>query len=291
MNIPDSEKKVLSDFKITIPELKVWKKYDHSTPQVGFFVENGHITKLTLYGLDLTSLPGSIGDLKELRILSLSSNQLKSLPESFQNLINLEILHLSGNKFQTLPDWFGNLIKLRQLNMWGNKLHSIPETIGKLKNLRGIILNDNNISVLPESFRNLNRIRNLELNNAGLRSFSNIPKGFLDGAFEDFEDYLDWECFSSKGNYPSKHAKDELGDDENFFEIWLYYHVSPIELAAKYANDQESLTPLQKDRLSWEGGWRERQLIEAKVKPDNSILSEINKPLIIACDNGMELIK
>ena len=126
MNIPDSEKNFLADlkidFKITIPELTEWKKYDHRIPPVGFFVENGHITKLTLYGLDLISLPDSIGELKELRILSLSSNQLKSLPESFQNLINLEKLHLSGNKFQALPDWFGNLRNLCELNLCSNEL-------------------------------------------------------------------------------------------------------------------------------------------------------------------------
>ena len=96
--------------------------------------------------------------------------------------------------------------------------------------------------------------------------------------------------FSSEGNYPSKHAKEELGDDENFLEIWEYYLLSPLELAAKYAKDRNSLNPEQKDRLAWEGGWRERQLMEeGGVEPDDPILLEINKRLIISCDNFYKL--
>ncbi len=50
--------------------------------------------------------------------------------------------------------------------------------------------------------------------------------------------------------------------------------------------------PDQKDRLAWKGGFRERQLIEeGGIEPDDSILAEINKRLIIKCDNGLELIK
>ena len=67
MNIPDSEKKVLVDFKFAIPELTEWKKYVTHTTPVGFFLENGHITRLTLQKLNLSELPNSIGNLRELR--------------------------------------------------------------------------------------------------------------------------------------------------------------------------------------------------------------------------------
>ena len=48
MNIPDSEKKVLANFKFAIPELAEWKMYVLDAPRVGILVENGHIIKLKL---------------------------------------------------------------------------------------------------------------------------------------------------------------------------------------------------------------------------------------------------
>ncbi len=313
MNIPDSEKKVLADFKYAIPELTEWKRYARM-PRVGFFAENGHITRLTLRGLNLTELPNSIGNFKELRELLLDSNYLSSLPESFQNLTNLEVLQLERNNFTLLPIWIGNLKNLRVLFLGDNKFRTLFETIGNLENLREldlgrynftslpewfgnlknltcVYLGPNKISVLPESFKNLKKFAWIGLEDAGLRSFSNIPQEFID-QIDPFEDCLDWECFSSKGNYPSKHAKETIGLDENIYDIWDYYCVSPLELAAKYAKDQNSLIPHEKDRLAWEGGFRERQLIEeGGVEPDDFILAEINKRLVIKCDNGLELIK
>lgn len=291
MIIPDSEKKVLADFKIVIPELTEWKKYSFLISPVGFFAENGHITKLTLSRLNLTELPNSIGDLKELRLLNLSSNRLKNLPESFQNLNNLEILHLNGNSFRVLPKFFGNLINLRELFLGYNILTSLPEQFGNLINLRKLFLGPNKISVLPESFRYLNKIRGLELGGTGLRSFSNIPKEYLD-EMELGEDGGEGECFSSKGNYPSKHAKEILGKNENMFEICDYYSDSPLELAAKYIREKNSLSPVDKDRLAWEGGFRERRLIEeGGIEPNDPVLAEINKRLTMTCNNGLELIK
>ena len=287
MNIPDSEKIFLSDFRIAIPELTEWTGTFQNT---GFFVENGHITRLSLRRLNLTELPNSIGNLKELRILFLTSNHLINLPESFKNLSNLKNLQLGGNKFQALPDWFGNFKNLQELDLCANELLALPETIGNLENLTWISLGPNKISVLPESFKYLKKLQYLDLEDAGLRSFSNIPEEFID-SIDSIEEPVDWECFSSKGNYPSKHAKESIGKNENIYEIWNYYHVSPLELAAKYALDQDSLTDIEKNRLAWEGGWRERHLIEAEVDPDDWVLVEINKRRTITCNNGLELIK
>ena len=53
----------------------------------------------------LTSLPDSIGDLRNLQKLDLSGNNgLTSLPDSICNLRNLELLYLSENNLTSLPD-------------------------------------------------------------------------------------------------------------------------------------------------------------------------------------------
>ncbi len=244
-----------------------------------------NLEQLQLRGNKFTSLPDWIGNLKNLRYLILTSNQLSNLPESFKNLNNLEHLELDGNKFTSLPDWFGSLKNLRSLSLGVNKLYSLPETIGNLENLDWLGLSHNQISIFPESFKNLTKLLYLGIEKTGLRSFSNIPWEF----FEQIDIFNDsWQCLIS-GNYPSKKAEDIFYG--SLYDFWSYYRVSPIVLAQKYANDQGSLTSDEKERLAWEGGFRERAIIELGVKADDLILAEINKRLIISCSNGIELIK
>lgn len=286
MNIPESEKKVLADFKITIPKLSEWKTLGRSGTPVGFFVENGHITKLNLIDLKLTELPDSMGDLKELRILDLRCNLLKKLPESFQNLSNLREFYLGANQFTSLPEWFDNLRNLRILSLINIKLHSIPESIGGLEYLEKISLRNNEIPVLPESFRNLKSLVYIDLYDTGLRSFSNIPKEIIDQP-DTFG--MIWSDFSYY-NDPSPQAKDLISS--HLYGFWEFYRLSPIELAQKYAKDQDSLTPVEKDRLAWEGGFRERNVLEmGGINPDDPILAEINKYLTIMYHNGLVLLK
>jgi len=333
LNIPDSEKFFLTDFKFPIPELAEWKEYKR--PSVGFLIENGHISKLMLFGRNLTVLPDSIGNLKELRYLGLNSNLLKNLPNSFQNLINLEYLGLERNNFTSLPDWFGNLKNLlklyladnklhslpdrfgnlvnleflglggnnftslpdcleklknlRDLRLWNNKLHSLPDWFGNLKNLKNVELGGNNIPLLPESFRNLKNLIYIGFENTGLRSFSNIPEEIIDHYV--FLEDLSWlvAAFCSKGNYPSKEATDNIG---NILELMGYYHVSPLDLAQKYALERDSLSLEEKNRLAWEGGFRERDVIEmGGINSEDPVLAEINKRFTFTSDSGLKLMK
>ena len=127
------------------------------------------------------------------------------------------------------------------------------------------------------------------MNNTGLRSFSNIPDEFID-TLDLPEDSWPFSSFYSKGNYPSKEAKEIIKFD--VIVLMGYYRVSPLELAQKYAQDQDSLSAQEKDRLTWESGFRERDIIEmGKIKPNDPVLVKINKHLTITSGNGLELMK
>ena len=92
-------------------------------------------------GIHLKSLPDSIGNLKNLRILDLSNNYLTTLPESIGNLKNLEELNLSNNYgFSKLPESIGNLKNLRTLKLKRTNLGSLPESVENLINLEDLSL-------------------------------------------------------------------------------------------------------------------------------------------------------
>jgi Leucine-rich repeat (LRR) protein len=73
--------------------------------------------ELNLSCKELTSLPESIGELVNLKILSLYNNQLTSLPESIGKLTNLNILYLENNQLTSLPESIGKLINVQYLSL------------------------------------------------------------------------------------------------------------------------------------------------------------------------------
>jgi len=85
---------------------------------------------LQLAGNHLTDLPEWIGDLKELRRLSMSSNQLSAVPTSVQQLKKLRWLYLDGNLLTDLPEGIGDLKKLIRLDVSDN-----PFTVDGMRSL------------------------------------------------------------------------------------------------------------------------------------------------------------
>lgn len=94
----------------------------------------------------LTYMPGSIGNLINLRELYLDNNQLESLPESLGNLVNLKKLMLYGNELKSLPNSLGNLTRLETLNAWHNQLKSLPASLITLKKLTDLNLRYNQLT-------------------------------------------------------------------------------------------------------------------------------------------------
>ena len=67
--------------------------------------------------------------MKNLQILSLSSNKIEKLPESFTQLKNLSELDLRYNKLKELLESFGELQNLSKLYLYGNPLENPPLNI------------------------------------------------------------------------------------------------------------------------------------------------------------------
>jgi Leucine-rich repeat (LRR) protein len=94
--------------------------------------------------------------------LDVSYRELTSLPETIGELVNLKLLNVSGNELTSLPETIGELVNLIELNVRGNELTSLPETIGELTNLEYLIVGENQLTSLPETIGKLS-LRKLDV--------------------------------------------------------------------------------------------------------------------------------
>jgi hypothetical protein len=152
------------------------------------------------------SIPASIGDLTNLRVLRLfgalepvetgssvpgPSSKIKPLSATIAKLQNLEELDLGRNRLQTLPPEISNLKNLKKLGLDYNDLHDIPSFIGELKNLRELSINSNHVIKLPESLSKLSGLKISMGNNfLKLKDQVELRRQFPSATF-DFENEYD----------------------------------------------------------------------------------------------------
>ena len=135
----------------------------------GVTCTDGSVTGLALSGQQqLTgSIPSSIGDLSNLRILSLSIGRLNGpIPSSIGTLTKLEYLSLASNELSgAIPPQLGQLTNLTELRLYSNLLSgSIPPELGSLSNLTYLRLNGNQLSgPIPPELGNLSSLVVLHL--------------------------------------------------------------------------------------------------------------------------------
>lgn len=162
----------------------------------------------------LLKVPKNIGEMRQLRILCLDTNELKKLPQEIGNLRNLERLALSNNLLTTLPSSFSDLQKLKHLHLANNYLKVIPACVYSMLNLEFLDASDNKIfeisedisalvgletflllynllETVPESITKCLNLRSLWLGNNRLK--------YLPSNFGDLTK-LDWEFHSNSAN-------------------------------------------------------------------------------------------
>ncbi|CAO1626840.1 unnamed protein product [Sympodiomycopsis kandeliae] len=81
---------------------------------------------LILDGNQFVSLPESLGDLQELRLLSVTNNHLASLPETIGKLSKLRRLLVHNNNLKSLPNSIWNCSSLTSINASSNLLEFFP---------------------------------------------------------------------------------------------------------------------------------------------------------------------
>ncbi|EEF35585.1 leucine-rich repeat containing protein, putative [Ricinus communis] len=119
----------------------------------------------------VAEMPESIGYLKHLRYLDLSTASIKELPENVSILYNLQTLILHDCTYlAVLPDSIGKLEHLRYLDLSGTSIERLPESISKLCSLRTLILHQcKDLIELPTSMAQLTNLRNLDIRETKLQ--------------------------------------------------------------------------------------------------------------------------
>jgi len=127
-------------------------------------------TELKFVNFGLTELPSEIGQLAQLTLLDLSSNQLTSLPSEIGQLTQLTLLYLSSNRLTSLPSEIGQLTQLTLLYLSSNRLTSLPSEIGQLTQLTELYMMNNQLTSLPPEIGELTQLTLLDLDGVGLTS-------------------------------------------------------------------------------------------------------------------------
>ena len=143
----------------TLSELDRWR---------GVRIVEDWLNALILINNNLTgTLPPELGNLSELRTLSLRENAIAGpIPAELENLALLRLLRLENNALSgEIPKELGNLSELRWLILDQNNLSGpIPAELGNLSKLTVLALNYNTLSgAIPSELGNLSLLKLLFL--------------------------------------------------------------------------------------------------------------------------------
>ncbi|MFX0171503.1 MAG: leucine-rich repeat domain-containing protein [Candidatus Hodarchaeota archaeon] len=131
------------------------------------------VTKLKLLKKRDIPLSSTIGNLSELKSLTLRKINSKELPKEIGQLTNLKMLYISDCKIESIPKEIGLLTNLKKLIISDCELKSIPEELGNLSNLEFLMIYKTEIDSLPISIGNLKQIQHLNLTQNRLKSLPN----------------------------------------------------------------------------------------------------------------------
>ena len=158
-DLRESGRMQFADGRLTQLELD-WIRLTALPPELG---QLHNLRSLSLAGNELANLPPELGQLQHLKSLSLRNNQLTALPPALGQLQNLTILDLSHNQLTTLPPELGQLQNLKSLNLSHNQLTTLPPEIGQLQYLTLLNLWGNQLTALPPELGQLQSLTYLDL--------------------------------------------------------------------------------------------------------------------------------
>ncbi|MFF7544256.1 COR domain-containing protein [Streptomyces canus] len=149
-----------------------------------------------------SDLPEAVGELQEIDRLSVVGINLTSLPDSIGRATSLKDLTIHcGSRLTQLPDSIGNLAGLESLIVFANELTSLPHSIGNLGNLEYLHVSSMQLTYLPDSFGDLRKLSHLVLESSRLTT---PPPEILSAGAEAVVAFFDEMSHDSVEQWASK---------------------------------------------------------------------------------------
>lgn len=150
------------------------KTFTHLDTSIGNLV---NLKKLTIYYSGLQIIPREIGELSRLEELNLKQNNIEILPEEISNLSSLKKFHVNNNRLTNLPSDIGDLKNLQEFHLQSNRLKDLPMSFSNLEALETVHLEENDLKNLPLDFGKLVLLENINLSKNLLQK---LPESFGD---------------------------------------------------------------------------------------------------------------
>ncbi len=136
----------------------------------------------------LEELPTTLGNMKSLTGLSISSSKkLKTIPESI-SLLNLIQINIAECDLETIPEWILKQTSLKILQAYKNPIKEIPSTIENLKKLQTLYLEDTIIAEFPAEILQLTNLHELNISRTPL--YDKSPFEWKYNNLEETQDFL-----------------------------------------------------------------------------------------------------
>lgn len=283
----------------------------------------------------LKGIPNALPSLERLRIDNVPLESIKYMPKSIPRLKTLDItrtsietleyfpvnapvlqeIHLVRNKLISLKGIPSEIPFLKKLNVLYNKITSLEHLPSKF-NKRYLSDRDRQNLILNPNYIKLERNIELFVWNNPIRTLSGIKFPDFFKRIIHYEDYYKnfQLCPSAirliddyhNKKIPQDTYKVDMGtgeiithelikDSAKYDTIVEFYRKTPMELAQQYIENPESLTNGEIERLSWEGGYQERQLLESNLSSDilhpNLVVEEISLRLSHELPSGLSILK
>jgi len=121
-----------------------------------------HLEKLGA-GNGFSKIPPSVGNLKELKSITLINTKVKAVPVEFYNLTNLEYIDFHNNELTEIDARIRNFSKLRYLDLSGNVELKTMFDVSGIPALKTLDLSNTGISFIPPGYINADSIKSITL--------------------------------------------------------------------------------------------------------------------------------
>lgn len=119
---------------------------------------------------NVTKLPLSLKNLRQLELLDLRNNPLSTFPSQLTTVVHLQELHVNNCNLSCLPDQLDHLQQLSVLDLSNNSFTTLPLCVTKLQNLVTLYMSDAKLETLCKEIKNLVKLERLQLTNNQLKT-------------------------------------------------------------------------------------------------------------------------